>query len=211
MIGSNLPESVTSFFKPQSLNTVKSNLVFDVQGEKIAYERIYTDYYFSLFNAYKSKIAINLPENKIINQSNWETLLRAGHDGFVMTFAPYIPGMKSQTEMSKMMGCFELARLQGFGNLDLGLAPRGSIMKISIAQSLEDMAFDLMEVKPENPVCAFTAGMILGCFNLSMASENISIHDMDIIEKMYLEGPDIIQVEYGCLIQGESEFTLHIK
>ncbi|MDH4261667.1 MAG: hypothetical protein OEV78_01335 [Spirochaetia bacterium] len=214
MNGNNNMEVIDAFFKPQNLNTSKNKLTFQGNSGSITYERMYTGYYNALFNLFKGKIPLKLPEDHNIKKSSWEPLLKAGHHGFIITLKNFLMSNESKSEMGKLMMCFDLLQHHGFGNFELGLAPKDSFMKISVENALEDSAFDIMENKPAIPVSAFTAGIVLACYNISMTSMDISsINDDDLktVDQLYLESPEIIQVEYGSISNQESGFTLHAK
>jgi len=198
---------INSFFNHQNLNTSKNKLTFN----GIVYERLFVDYYYSLFNAFKSKIPVELPESKIIGHSKWEPLLRAGHHGWVLTLMQFIPSISTNSEIGKLMACFDILGHHGMGKFELGLAPKDCFMKIDVTSGLEDSAFEFMDEKPEHPLCPFTAGMVLASFNLSMTTWDISKINSDSVEKMYQESPDIIQVKYGVNTGEESGFTLKSK
>lgn len=207
-------DKINLFFKAQNVNTSKNNLTFTAPHENLKYERMYAEYYSALFNVFKGKIPLELPDNQHIGKSSWEPLLKAGHHGFVLTLKNFLPLFNTKSEMGILMGCFDVLKFHGMGIFDLGLAPKGAFMKISVSHALEDASFEMMAEIPENPLCAFTAGMVLACFNLSMTLIDVSTIEsdsLDILEKMYNESPDIVQVEYGSITREESEFTLHAR
>jgi len=207
--------TIEAFFKPQNMNTAKSDLMFRGANGNLRYERIYCEYYNTLWNTYKARVPIELGEKKAIGKSTWEPLLKAGHDSFAIVLHSWLPLFNTPSEMGKLMGCFEVLNLHGFGIFELGIAPKDTFLKITVANSLEDAAFDLLEDKPDNPVCAFTAGMVLACYNLSMTTLDISATnspiDGEMLQKLYMESPDIVQVEYGSVTREESHFTLSAR
>lgn len=198
---------ITDFFKPQNFQTSKSDLAF----EGIKYERLFSDYFSGLFNLYKSKIPLELPNDKIIRNSKWEPLLKAGHHSFITTLVKFLPVMEGKTEMEKLMECFNIIKHHGMGVFELGLAPKNTFMKICVTGALEDSAFELSAEKIENPVCAFTAGIVLACFNLYMSSFQVKNLDSDSLNEIYQNSPDIIQVKYGSVDLEESEFTIQAR
>lgn len=177
------------FFKFSELKTKEGSLKKNANH----YERLPVDYYISLIKSYVTEVEFQSGELELISKSSWGPLMKASHNGFILTLKEFMSLVQNKTESEKLLSFFYALELHGFGEFQLLSSTRESFMRIGARHTLDSIAFAELDQSAQNPIWAFTAGLVMAAYNLAMTSLAAEAIDNDFIEKVYFEAPGIKQ------------------
>ncbi|MDH4200091.1 MAG: hypothetical protein OEV66_06895 [Spirochaetia bacterium] len=193
-----LSKNFNIFFKA---NQLRQSSEF-IQLEGVQYERMYLEYYENLIKEFKKENMLKMTKSGQIRESSWEPLFRAGHHGAFLSFKDFQPHLTSKKDFDKFLELLSILSLHGFGNFSAESSEDGEI-EIIVIHCFEDKTF--ADTAPLNP---YTAGMILGCYNLAYSSMHFLEMDQVYAEKIYAGSPEIEHSQFGLLHEGKNIFKI---